>query len=149
MNSLRSVLALRAFLWEQNTARESEGKILLRMNSAVQVGNVLAGRILIPGISEYAVAGDILNEAMKCEGLCNSAGVDIAIAENVRDLAGSRILAENITVPKSIKNGVKYYGLVNLAPSNDGEKQRWPFNLNDVRDSLATRKEFQKKETTE
>jgi len=139
-NCLQSAMSMRTLLWELNTERESEGKIPLRMNCGVQAGDILAGCIGRPTFREYSVSGEAIDEAIKCGGLSEPAKTDIVITENVRDLAGGRILAEKVTLPKSLKSNKKYFGFVNFTPANGEEKQRWPLTLNDVRDSLGKRK---------
>ena len=151
MKSLHSVLTMRTMLWELNTERESQGKGPLRMSCGIQTGEVLAGRIGSSAYREYSVGGKIIDDAVKCGNTNCISETDIIITEAVRNLAGGRILAEKITVPKSAKidriDG-QLFGLVNLTPSQEHEKQRWPFTLADVRESLRTGKNAQKPEET-
>ena len=149
MNSIRSVLAMRAALWELNTERESQGKDPLRMSCGIHTGKVLAGCIGSGAFHEYSVSGKIIDDAVRCGNTNLITDTDIMITEKVRYLADKRILADKVNVPKSAKidriDG-QLYGLVNLTPSQEHEKQRWPFTLANVRESLKTGKDVQKTE---
>ena len=135
MNSLRSVLLIRSFLWDFNTDRESQGKSWYKIQCGIHTGKVLAGCIGSSRFRQYSVAGKTVNEAIKIVEVCSQAKTDIIITEAVRDLAGDQILAEEIKGLKQFKSNGKLFGLVNLAPS-PGQEKRWPFTLKDIQESL-------------
>ena len=133
MCSLRSALMMRTDIWDINTDFETQGKAQLRMACGIHTGQLLAGNIGMSHNKEYSAAGNVLAMAGVAEKACASANVDIVITQAVHDLAGRRILAEALA-PDS---GAGLFGLVNVTPSSANERQRWPFTLTDVRDSLG------------
>ena len=136
MNCLRSILAMRNVLWDLNTERESQGKPPLMMRCGVHTGEVLAGCIGTAAYYSYTVAGNIIDDTNKFGDLNRLTETDVIISEPVWELAGNKILAEELAIPKSEKCKVRLFGLVNFTPSQENEKQRWPFTLNDVWESL-------------
>ena len=139
MNCLHSVTALRTSLWDINTEQAKEDKPSYRINFGIHTGNVLAGRMGSSRFYQYTVAGETIDQAMKAGAACIDSKIDIVITEAVRDLAGSRILAEELEFNGQLKSDSRLFGLVNLTPSQDNEKQRWPFTLKDVQESLRGR----------
>lgn len=139
MNCLRSIIAVRTFLWEHNIERESRGKTLYKIHCGVHTGVVLAGRMGSSGYYQYATAGKTIEAAAKAMDACYRVKTDIIITEAVRELAGDRILVEKLDLPRFRKGDFPVYGLVNLAPS-PGQEQHWPFKLSDVLESLRERK---------
>ena len=146
MDCLRTVISLRAGFWETNTDRESRGLPLFRMGSGIQAGEILAGRIGTAENYRYTAAGQIIDDAIVAGDACDSANLDIIVTGAVKDLAGPFIITEDPKLKSGRSRRKKYdqtkdfselklYGLVNLSPQGL-EKPRWPFNLNDVRESL-------------
>ena len=136
--SLNSVLAMRQFLWDLNTEREAQGKIPLRMSCGIHTGDILAGRVGTSAFHEYSFSGETIDDAISAGQTALPAETDIVITEAVRELAGSRFLAEEINVSLPGKSDLRCFALVNLAAEDQG-KQRWPSTLNDVRESLRVR----------
>ena len=134
MSALRAAILIRTELWDINATREGQGLPLLLLTCGVHTGTVLAGPVVTPLNRQYAVAGDVLDDALKAETLCGIEQLDIVITEAVCGIAGNQIIAEEINLPEKT---MRLFGLVNLTPANDSEKQRWPFTLNDVRSSLG------------
>ena len=137
INSLHTVQEMRSILREINSEREAEGKSTLRMSCGIHNGEVLAGRIGSGPYYEYAFAGKTVDDAVNCEEACDSVKLDIILSETVRELAGKSILAEKVSPSKTKKKELKYFGFINFTPLYETEKQRWPFTLNDVRESLG------------
>ena len=136
MKSLSTVLEIRKALLDINAGREKQGEPFLRIHLAVHAGNVLAGAIGTSSFREYSVIGRILDYASRCADLNRLTSTDIIISKAVRDLAGSRILAEELTIPGHAEKEQQFFGLVNIKPSGKNEKQPWPLTLMDVRESL-------------
>jgi len=136
MNSLRSALLVRAELWDINTDRETAGKGHLRIGCGIHAGKVLAGSIGTPHCHEYSVAGSVLTQASLAGKTGVLARTDIAITKAVREMADSRILAEELTPAQPDSGDAQFFGLVNLTPSGDHERQHWPFTLDEVREAL-------------
>ena len=133
LDSLRSVLSMRAKLWDLNTERQTQGKTHIRMSCGIHAGKLLSGAVGTGSSRVYTVTGTAIDGASRCADACDSVKTDILITQAVRDLAESRIIAEEVSVSSSV-----YFGFVNLSPSGDQETQRWPFTLNDVRESLIS-----------
>ena len=176
MNCLKAVISMRTMFWELNTERESKNLPLFRMGCGIQTGSILAGCMGTPHSSQYTVTGKTLEEAIAAGAACSAAGVDIVITDTVKNMAGTSIITDHLvkaapvsgntasgnTVSKKQKKGKKkhepekmeaektespFYGLVNLSPQGQ-EKPRWPFTLEDVRESLRKRGPVQKTENT-
>lgn len=137
MNSLQSILMLRNQLWELNTDQESKGKPLYKVHCGIHTGEVLAGRIGSSRYSQYTVAGKTIDGAVKAGEACEHAKIDIVITKDARDLVKNLIIAEKIDHPKGYDSSLQFFGLVNLVPAEGKEKQRWPFTLKDVQESLG------------
>ena len=135
MNCLRSVIMMRTQLWEINTEQESQGNRQYKIHCGIHTGDVLAGSLGSFRYYKYTVIGETIDQAIKAGEVCDFLKTDIIITEAVRTLAGKRILAEEIKNRKPNKDDLKVFGLVNLA-SQGQEKQRWPFTLKDVQESL-------------
>jgi len=133
MNCIHSAISIRTMLQELNTERETNGETPLRIGCGIQTGEVLAGRMGPSWAYEYSIAGKITDEAVKAGDACVPARTDIVITKAVRDLAGKKILSEKL--PQ--QGDLKVFGLVNLTPSGEHEKQHFPFTLEDVRKSLG------------
>ena len=140
MKSLCAVLEMRKALWNINAEREKKGEPLLRMHFAVHAGSVLAGAVGTSSFREYSLTGRILDYASKCADLNRLTSTDIIISKAVLDLADSKILAEELTIP-GLAEKEQLYGLVNIKPSQKNEKQHWPLTLMDVRESLRIDKD--------
>jgi len=115
MNSLRAALRMRETIANFNAGEKGPGQGMFRMACGIHAGTVLAGTIGLPHYSVYTAAGNVVNEAMKYGDLCAPANTDIVISKAVRDLAGSGILAEELTLPKRYRDNSKIFGLVNIA----------------------------------
>ena len=136
MKCLRSALEIRKALWSINAEREKQGEPFLRMHFAVHSGTVLAGAAGTSSFREYSLTGEILDYTSRCADLNRLTSTDIIISKDVRDLAGGRILAEELTIPGLADKEQHLFGLVNIRPSGKNEKQPWPLTLMDVRESL-------------
>ncbi|MCL2880470.1 MAG: HAMP domain-containing protein [Treponema sp.] len=143
MNCLRSILSVRSVLWDLNMEREKEGKSFLEMHCGVHMGEVLVGSIGISSYYSYCITGKVVDDAVLIGDRNHVTETDIIISEAVRDLAGNRILAEELAAPKSEEDVMRLFGLVNLTPAKENEKQRWPFTMNDVWESLRAGKSVQ------
>ena len=139
MNCLRSALMMRTLVGEINTERENQDRNPLRISCGINAGEVLAGRIGTSAFHKYSVTGETVDDAINAARAWNTAGTDIIITETVNRLAGERILAEKVVFPNYEDKSFSVFGLVNLA-AEDQKKQRWPFNLDDVREFLGTSK---------
>ena len=139
MNCLRSAVAVRSFLWELNTEQENRGRPPYKIHCGIHTGEVLAGRIGSSGSYQYTTVGKTIDETVKAMDACHRVRTDIIITEAVRELAGDRIVAEQLDLPRFRKGDFPIYGLVNLAPVQ-GQEPRWPFTLSDVQESLRERK---------
>jgi len=139
-NSLRSALMIRNAILNFNSNKKNPDQPLFRMACGIHAGIVLAGSMGIQHYSVYTITGKTVNNAIKCGELNIQDKTDIIISKAVRDLAGSRILAEELTLPKQYKGEFSIYGLVNLAPAKGQEKQNWPRTLKDVQDLLGSYK---------
>jgi adenylate cyclase len=140
MNAIRSALMMRAALWELNSNHGNGNSPLMRIGCGIHCGMVIAGRFGPPKMLEYSVIGDAVEEALMTQALNVSNRTDVIITEAVLTLAGDRIIAEELP-PPAAGDGVKsagVFGLVNLKAVKAREKQRWPFTLDDVRESVGT-----------
>ena len=135
MNCLQAVLEIRKAFWDINAEREKQGKPFLRVYFGVHSGTVLAGAAGTSSFREYSLTGRILDYASRCADLNRLTSTDIIISRTVHDLAGGRILAEELTIP-GLPEKEQLFGLVNIKPSRKNEKQHWPLTLMDVRESL-------------
>ncbi|MCL1836927.1 MAG: HAMP domain-containing protein [Treponema sp.] len=137
MNSLRAALTLRAAVWDSNTDMATKGKKnIFRMSCGIDTGKVLAGSIGTESFHKYSVTGKIVAEAIAAGDASVPSGTDIVITGAAREIAGSRILAEKLDLPHQRKTDTDLFALVNITPANSQDKQRWPFTLDDVRESL-------------
>ena len=137
MNCLQSAINIRTTLWDLNIEREAEGKLPIRMYCGIHTGEVLAGSIGTSVFHNYTVTGKVLDDAAKFGDLNRLTETDIIISEEIRNLAETLILAEELAIPESENCNARLFGLVNLTPSQEHEIQRWPFTLIDVQESLT------------
>ncbi|MCL2319810.1 MAG: adenylate/guanylate cyclase domain-containing protein, partial [Treponema sp.] len=135
LKSLQAAMMMRKTLWDLNTEREKQGKPNLRMGCGIHTGELLAGSMGTSAFRQYSVSGTVIGEAIKTGEAAGSFDTDILITDAVQELAGSRILSEKLTTRRRRKSDLQYFGLVNIAAQNQ-ETQRWPFTLDDVRESL-------------
>ncbi|MDR2618924.1 MAG: adenylate/guanylate cyclase domain-containing protein [Treponema sp.] len=142
MNSIRSALMMRAAMWELNSTRGGPDKPLLRISCGIHAGEVLAGSLGSPRFLEYSLTGKAVDGAVFTEGRCVPNAVDIAVSEEVWNLIGDKILSEELPPAEEGQGGegwdFRIFGLVNLRALKAREKQRWPFTLDDVRESLKS-----------
>ena len=149
LDCMRSVIMIRTVFWDLNTDRESNNLPLYRIGCGIDSGEVLAGVFGAEKSGLYSFTGKIVEEAENACAACETANLDIIITSAVRNLAGNFIIAEDIAqkisksqakkrhkrIHEEDKNEPVLYGLVNLAPQNQ-ENPKWPFTLEDVRESL-------------
>ena len=142
MNSLRSALKMRDIIGKLNSKEENAGQVPFKMACGIHTGTVLAGSMGISHYRVYTVAGTVVNEAIKYGENSVLAETDIVISKAVRDLAGNRILAEELTIPKRYrdKEKLKNFGFVNFTPAQGEENQTWPATLKDVQNLLSSYK---------
>ncbi|MCL2479091.1 MAG: HAMP domain-containing protein [Treponema sp.] len=156
MECLHTVITLRSAFWEINTEREGKNLPLYRMGCGIQVGDILAGRIGTSLDYQYAIAGRTVDDAIRAAEACVPSELDIILNGAAKNLAGPLIICEDIEVKKrkshkkktdtaQEKPELRLFGLVNMTPQGL-EKPRWPFNLNDVRESLVSRRQIPKAE---
>ncbi|MCL2128720.1 MAG: HAMP domain-containing protein, partial [Treponema sp.] len=139
MNAVRSALMMRAALWELNTDREKEGLAPLRVSCGIHAGQVLAGCIGTEKATAYSVAGSAVTQAVIACGECVPLQTDIMITGAAREIAGDRIIAEELQPSRPGNEGLLIFALVNASPSG-GQEMHWPFTLDDVRESLRGRR---------
>jgi adenylate cyclase len=142
MNSIRSALMMRAAMWELNSTRGGPEKPLLRISCGIHSGEVLAGSLGSPRFLEYSLTGEAVDGAVFTESRCVPNDVDIAVSEELWNLIGDRILSEELPPGEEAQGedsrDFRVFGLVNLRALKAREKQRWPFTLDDVRESLKS-----------
>jgi len=139
MNSLRSVLKMRDIIVKYNSGK-SPDQGFYKIACGIHTGAVLAGSMGISHYSVYTVAGKIVNDAIKYGEMSVQAETDIVISKAIRDLAGDRILAEEIILPGQDESELSIFGLVNFTPVQGQENQIGPSTLKDVRDLLESYK---------
>ena len=144
MNSLRTAIMIRNVLWDLNTDQESQGKPLYMIHCGIHFGNVLAGNLGTSRYHQYTVAGRTVDLAVKAAEACEPAKTDIIITEAVREMAGEQILAEGTGHIVFQNSNFPVFGLVNLAPQGN-EKQRWPYTLKDIQESLRGKETLQQR----
>jgi adenylate cyclase len=137
MDCLRSALMMRAAIWELNSDRTEKDLPLFRLGCGIHTGNVLAGRMGAYGVCDYSISGETIDLSAGVQALSVPVDTDILISEKIQDLVSARILSEELTPMISNKKTLRVFGLVNLTPAKPREKQRWPFTLQDVRESLG------------
>jgi adenylate cyclase len=142
MNSIRSALMMRAAMWELNSTRGGAEKPLLRISCGIHAGEVLAGSLGSPRYLEYSLTGKAVDGAVFTESRCVPNAVDIAVSEELWNLIGDTILSEELPPGEEVQGedgwDFRVFGLVNLRALKAREKQRWPFTLDDVRESLES-----------
>jgi adenylate cyclase len=137
MNCIRSALMMRAALWELNANRGTKEKPLIRIGVGIHAGKAIAGGFGPPQLLEYSIAGDVVDVASHVKALCAANKTDILITQTVMDLMADKILSEELD-PLTVGNkSLGIHGLINLKAIKAREKQRWPFTLDDVRESLG------------
>jgi adenylate cyclase len=137
MNCIRSALMMRAALWELNANRGAADKPLIRIAVGIHAGKVVAGGFGSPQLLEYSIAGDVVEIASHVKALCATNKTDILITQAVMDLMAGKILSEELD-PLAVGNKqLGIHGLINLKAIKAREKQRWPFTLDEVRESLG------------
>ena len=137
MNCIRSVITIRTALWEFNIEQESAKKPLYAVYCGIHEGKVLAGSVGSQRLSQYMVAGKTVDYAEKIAEACQLAEIDVMISGTVKKLAGNNIITEKPETQAG--NEADLWGLVNLT-ADSRDKQRWPHNLADIRESLRNRR---------
>ncbi|AEF82418.1 adenylate/guanylate cyclase domain-containing protein [Leadbettera azotonutricia] len=137
MNCIRSALMMRAALWELNANRGANDKPLIRIGVGIHTGEVIAGGLGSKNLVEYSVAGDAIDIAAQAKVLCAANRTDILVTQSVVDLVEGKILSEELAPFAAGGKPLGIHGLVNLKALKAKEKQRWPFTLDDVRESLG------------
>ena len=137
---VRSALMMRAAVWDFNTGRTEGGLPLFRMGCGIHLEEVLIGSIGSPYQMEYSFARVWVEPALLADKVNKSQGTDIIITGNILELIDGKVLTEELPSMdvEGVKRPIRLYAVVNTLPTQPREKQRWPFTLDDVRESLGT-----------
>jgi adenylate cyclase len=123
-NCVRAALMMRAALVEMNRNRKAgdPGNPLIRIGCGINSGIVTAGQIGSEQRMEYTVIGDPVNLASRTEALNKPLGTDILITESTWELAGDRLVSEEMP-PVKVKGKekpVRLFAVVNLKDAEAG-----------------------------
>lgn len=87
-HALAAARTMQARLAQWNETRGGHGEPALRVGIGVHYGPVFAGAVGDEGRLEFAVLGDTVNVAARCEALTRSVGADLVVTEAVLEAAG-------------------------------------------------------------
>jgi adenylate cyclase len=121
---VRAALLMRCALLEMNRNRAAgdPGDPPIRIGCGINTGIVTAGQLGSEARMEYTVIGDPVNLASRTEALNKPLGTDILITENTWDLAGDRLIVEEMP-PVQVKGKekpVRLFAVVNLREAGAG-----------------------------
>jgi adenylate cyclase len=140
MNCVRAALAMRAALRDFNRGRDgSDKQPRIRIGCGINTGDVVAGQIGSRERMDYTVIGDAVNLASRTEALNKPLHTDILITENTWRLVGRYLICEEMP-PVRVKGKskpVRLFAVVNLRARRQGEQQRRPVSLREVRSLLG------------
>jgi adenylate cyclase len=130
-NGIHSALLMRNALRHLNRKWVARGRPPVKMGCGINSGEVVAGQMGSDERMEYTVIGDTVNLASRFEEPNDAFDTDILITENTWNLAGERLLAEEMPgLEVKGKSGIlRVFSVINI-------KNRYgPLTMEEVRQS--------------
>jgi adenylate cyclase len=142
-NCVKAALMMRAALLEMNRGRKADDpeNPPIRIGCGINTGIVTAGQIGSEQRMEYTVIGDPVNLASRTEALNKPLGTDILITESTWELAGRRLVTEQMPSVrvKGKEKPIRLFAVIRLREDEDlgAPHKRQPQTLAELRALLG------------